>query len=409
MPPTPNFTDSILARPEQTLFLLGGYTDKSVLAHAPAGGEGDGFYSVIFDPESAQFTGLRSSSVETNPAFIMKHPTLDIVYMTTEVISDEGSELLVGRLDRKSGRLTVLDRKKIHGRSSCHISWDYSGSHLIVVSYWDSKLTTFPVDDAGMLGEVVHVYSQAGAEYVDTHRPDRWEHLSHRQRWPHLHQVNREPARRMFLVPDLGQDQIQCFKVEQGEICHLGSQQLRRGAGPRHLEFNKLHHILYVCGELDNTVTVLRYNTDLVSQVMAGNFLGDVNSEDQSGSLLSQLQTVKTVPDSLTTKSTIAEMRLHPSGRFLYVGNRGHNSIAVFRVDQSTGTLSLVDIQDSHGAFPRHFNFDRTSQFLVVGNHASDNIVAFKILETGGLEMVSVLENVPSIVWLTPVSCEERD
>ena len=61
--------------------------------------------------------------------------------------------------------------------------------------------------------------------------------------------------------------------------------------------------------------------------------------------------------------------------RFLYVGNRGHNSIAVFRVDQSTGTLSLVDIQDSHGAFPRHFNFDRTSQFLVVGNHASDNIV----------------------------------
>jgi len=93
--------------------------------------------------------------------------------------------------------------------------------------------------------------------------------------------------------------------------------------------------------------------------------------------------------------------------RFLYVGNRGHNSIAVFRVDQSTGSLSLLDIQDSHGAFPRHFNFDRTSQFLVVGNHASDNIVAFKILETGRLEMVSVLENVPSIVWLTPVSCED--
>ena len=64
--------------------------------------------------------------------------------------------------------------------------------------------------------------------------------------------------------------------------------------------------------------------------------------------------------------------------RFLYVGNRGHNSIAVFRVDQPSGTLSLVDIQDSHGAFPRHFNFDRTSQFLVVGNHASDNVVGKK-------------------------------
>ena len=71
---------------------------------------------------------------------------------------------------RKDGSLTILDRKKIHGRSSCHINWDYSASHLIVVSYWDSKLTTFPVDRDGMLGEVVNVYSQAGSEYVDTHR-----------------------------------------------------------------------------------------------------------------------------------------------------------------------------------------------------------------------------------------------
>ena len=80
--------------------MLGGYTDKSVLAHSPAGGEGQGFYSVIFDPDKAQFRRLTSSSVETNPAFIMKHPSLDIVYMTTEVISDNGSEILVGELDR---------------------------------------------------------------------------------------------------------------------------------------------------------------------------------------------------------------------------------------------------------------------------------------------------------------------
>ena len=191
-------------------------------------------------------------------------------------------------------------------------------------------------------------------------------------------------------MPDLGQDQLQCFRIERGQISHLGSHQLRPGAGPRHLEFNKHTTVLYICGELDNTVTVLHYNTDLVDLVMAGNYRGDVASEEKS--LVRQLQTVSTVPQGLASKSTIAEMRLHPSGRlgnifslneiflsfnsrFLYVGNRGHNSIAVFRVDQNSGTLSLVDIQDSHGAFPRHFNFDRTSQFLVVGNHASDNIV----------------------------------
>ena len=100
MPPVPRETETVEPRLEETLFLLGGYTDKSVLAHSPAGGEGEGFYSVIFDPEKAEFRRLTSSNVETNPAFIMKHPSLDIVYMTTEVITNEGSDLLVGKLNR---------------------------------------------------------------------------------------------------------------------------------------------------------------------------------------------------------------------------------------------------------------------------------------------------------------------
>ena len=102
-------------------------------------------------------------------------------------------------------------------------------------------------------------------------------------------------------------------RIEQGEISHLGSHQLRPGAGPRHLEFNKHTTVLYICGELDNTVTVLHYNTDLVDRVMAGNYKGDLASQERG--LLRHLQTVSTVPADLTSKSTIAEMRLHPSGR----------------------------------------------------------------------------------------------
>merc|ERR1711983_422361 len=123
-------------------------------------------------------------------------------------------------------------------------------------------------------------------------------------------------------------------------------------------------------------------------------------------SVLTHVQTISSVPEDIDTKSTIAEMRLHPSGRFLYVGNRGHNSIAVYKTDPDTGSLSLVDIQSSQGAFPRHFNFDASGKFLVVGNHASDNVVAFRILDTGKLEVVDVLEDVPSIVWLAPVSLD---
>merc|ERR1711881_814665 len=124
---------------------------------------------------------------------------------------------------------------------------------------------------------------------------------------------------------------------------------------------------------------------EAVPEVIKGGYSGDATLEDQ-------------------TNSTIAEMRLHPSGKYLYVGNRGHNSIAIFKVSPLDGSLSLVDIQDSFGAFPRHFNFDNTSQFLLVGNHASNTIVAFRILETGKLDMV---ENIPSIVWVTPVTHQD--
>merc|ERR1712083_859087 len=120
------------------------------------------------------------------------------------------------------------------------------------------------------------------------------------------------------------------------------------------------------------------------------------------GSLLTSVQTISTVPESLTSKSTIAEMRLHSSGKFLYVGNRGHNSIAIFRVNQDNGSLTRIGIQDSLGAFPRHFTFDNTSSFLLGGNHASDTIVAFRIESSGLLEVVDRLEGIPSIVWVTP-------
>jgi len=395
-------------RLEKTLFLLGGYTDKSVLAHAPAGGEGDGLYSVLFDPEMGSLKTISSSNIKTNPAFIMKHPTLDIVYMTTEVISDGGSEILVGEVDRKSGTVNVIDRKLVHGRSTCHIEWDNDKTHLIAVSYWDSKITTFPVDSQGLLGEAATVYADPGADYVDKSKPDRWEHLAHRQRWPHLHQINKDPySKKFFMVPDLGRDQIHMFNICNGNIIHLGVQQLRKGAGPRHMDFNKCHKVAYICGELDNTITVFKYNPEAVPAVVKGGYYGDATIADQTNSILTSTQTISTVPAGLDKKSTIAEMRLHPSGKFLYVGNRGHNSIAIFKVDPDDGTLSLVDIQDSLGAFPRHFNFDNTAQFLLVGNHASNTIVAFRILDTGKLEMVDKMEDIPSIVWVTPVVHEE--
>jgi len=261
------------------------------------------------------------------------------------------------------------------------------------------------VDSDGSLGEAIQVYSDPGCGYVDSQNPDRFEHLAHRQRWPHLHQVNLDPySASLYLVPDLGRDQVHYFNIQEGNVQHLGVDQLPKGRGPRHMDFNRRHKVAYICGELNNTITVLRYNEKTLSAVLKGNFSGDVNSEH---SLLSEVQVISSLPSDLKTKSTIAEMRLHPSGKYLFVGNRGHNSIAVFRVSEDDGTLTLLNIQSSQGAFPRHFNFDNTGNFVLVGNHASDMIVAFRICENGRLEVADKVEGLPSIVWVTPIEFDD--
>ena len=170
-------------------------------------------------------------------------------------IKDDISDLV----SRSTGKITELDRKSIGGRSACHLAWDKDMAHLVAVSYWDARLTTFPVDKDGMVGEAVTLYKDPGADYVDTNKPDRMEHLQHRQRWPHLHQVNMDPySKQFFMIPDLGRDQIQFFDITDGNIHKLGQQQLRKGMGPRHLEFHNKLKVVYACGELDITVNVYR-------------------------------------------------------------------------------------------------------------------------------------------------------
>jgi len=238
---------------------------------------------------------------------------------------------------------------------------------------------------------------------VDTHQPSKEEHEQHRQRWPHFHQVNLDPySQQFFMVSDLGQDQIQFFDITDGNIHKLGQEQLRKGMGPRHMEFNKDAKVVYVCGELDNTVNVYRYNESAIENFAISDYNMD-STDNSPDNLLFSIQSVSTLPDTCNTRSAVAEMRLHPTGSWLYVSNRGHNSIAVFSVNREDGSLTLVDISDSQGQNPRHFNFDLSGKYLMVANHSSDSVVAFAIQPDGRLEVVDKLNNIPSIVWVTPV------
>merc|ERR1719369_1864733 len=394
---------------ERTLFLLSGYTDKTSLAHSPAGGEGDGFYAVVLDPagQEGHLHLLSSSKLESNPTVILRHHTLDIVYMVTEVINTM-SELIIARINRSTGDLTGVDKKVVGGRAACHLTWDRNKEHLVVVSYWDSRITTFPVDKDGLVGEAVTLYKDPGAEYVDTHDPGKDEHEQHRQRWSHFHQVNLDPySKQFFMVSDLGQDQIQFFDITDGNIHKLGQEQLRKGMGPRHMEFHRKLKVVYVGGELDNTVNVYRYNETAVENFAISDY-SMASTDPSPDNLLFLLQSISTLPTTSNTTSAVAEIRLHPSGYWLYVSNRGHNSIAVYSVNKEEGTLTMVQVKDSEGLSPRHFNFDLSGKYLMVANHCSDSLVAFAIKADGKLEVVDKLNNIPSIVWVTPVEMDPK-
>lgn len=171
--------------------------------------------------------------------------------------------------------------------------------------------------------------------------------------------------------------------------------------GPRHMEFNRKLKVVYVGGELDNTVNVYRYNETAIENFAITEY--SMPSTDPSpDNLLFLLQSIS------TTTSAVAEIRLHPSGDWLYVSNRGHNSITVYSVNKEDGTLTMVQVKDSEGLSPRHFNFDLSGKYLMLANHCSDSLVAFVIKSDGKLEVVDKLNNIPSIVWVTPVEMDPK-
>jgi 6-phosphogluconolactonase len=192
-----------------------------------------------------------------------------------------------------------------------------------------------------------------------------------RQKEPHAHSINASPDDRFAFVADLGIDKIMIYKldIEKGTIIvnNPPFAKVEPGAGPRHFAFHSSGKFAYVINELDSTVTAFAY-------------------EPASGAL-TEIQTVTTLPKGFDGSNTCAEIRVHPSGKFLYGSNRGHDSIAVYRVDPAKGTLTFVEHETADIKTPRNFNIDPTGKFCLVANQGGDSVVVFRIdLETGVLE-----------------------
>ena len=422
--------------PDDTLLIVGGYTDIDLLAHTPcvkshdvvtclgADQSGDqnlnvnladiaqlksklktGVHVLRLCGRTGSLTHLSTNSIGPNVAFICKSPVNDrLLYASTERIDDEG-EIITLRL-RSDFTLEQLHRTKAGGRSTCYLNFNKSKQWLMAIHYWDAKISCFDLEkETGRLGDSPRsVLMQEGAKYVDETKPTREEHWQYRQKWPHSHCVVTEPYHGLIhFVVDLGLDRVFAYRVDstKGTLVQKGSIKLPKGKGPRHLVFHPTQKAAYLVNELDSTVSCFKVNLPSRWVVNLNGPGVEENNEtdcEEQGAVLELTANVSSLPECEQGKSVISpqgiwkakshssEIRMHPNGKFFVVGNRGHDSVATFEVtdfttdkqsEKNSGGISLVNITSSGGECPRNFNWAGNGRYLVVGNQNSSTMCVF--------------------------------
>lgn len=320
-----------------------------------SGGESKGIYRFSFDPEAGMAGPLELAAETANPSFLALHPDGAHLYAVS-AIADFGGErtgaVSAYALDAASGALKLLNRQPSAGPGPCHLVVDPSGKTVLVANYGGGSIASLPIAADGSLGAPRSAIQHAGSSVNPR-----------RQEAPHAHSINLDPGARFALVADLGLDQVLVYRFDAAQSTlaphdppHAST---APGAGPRHLAFHPNGQYAYVINELDSTVTAFRYCAE------AGT--------------LTKIQAVTTLPDGWSGENYPAEVLVHPSGKFLYGSNRGHDSIAIFAVDGATGQLSPTGHAASGGKWPRNFAFDPSGAWMVVGNQNSNNVRFFRV------------------------------
>jgi 6-phosphogluconolactonase len=334
------------------IFYVGTYTQE--------GSKSKGIYAYRFDAATGQSTPLGLAAETTNPSFVALHPNGRFLYAVNELQNYEGKNsggVSAFSVDRESGKLTFLNEVRSRGGDPCYIVVDKAGKHVLVANYTGGSVAVFPIDDSGKLGEASAFVQHTG------HGAD-----PKRQEGPHGHSIDLSPDNKFAFVDDLGLDQLLVYNFDSSKGTLTPNDppfvKLDPGAGPRHFALHPSGKFGYVVAEMASTVTAL--------------------SVDLRSGKVQRLQTISTLPADFKGENDDAEVQVHPSGKFLYASNRGHDSIAVFAIDPSKGTLTKVDDVLTQGKTPRSFEIDPTGNFLLAENQKSDNIVVFRIDQTTG-------------------------
>lgn len=314
-----------------------------------------GIYQCTLDMKDGKLSGTELAAEVKDPSFLAIHPNQKYLYCCGE--GGDGT-ISAFSIDAKTGKLQLLNSQPSQGKAPCHLVVDSTGKNVLCANYTGGSCLAIPLEADGGLSKN-HSFHQHKGSSVDKGR----------QQGPHAHSINLDKANKFALCADLGLDKVLVYKFDaaKGMLTPHDAPAFDTppGSGPRHFAWHPSGRYAYVNGEMSMTVIACEY-------------------DDEKGTL-KQLQVLSTLPKDANRKgASTAEVVVHPSGKFVYVSNRGHNSIAIFSVDQKNGMLKAVGHESRNIATPRNFAIEPTGQYMLVANQSGNSVISFGINQTTG-------------------------
>jgi len=334
-----------------------------------------GIYAFHFDSATGKGSVVELAAETPNPSFLTVDKDGKYLYAVNELDIYNGNMaggVTVFGINAASGKLDQLQQVSSAGAAPAHISIDSSGKYVLVANYDSGNVAVFPIVADGKLGQRSGFFQNTGSSVN-----------KERQKSPHAHEILAIDSDRFVLVPDLGSDELQVFHFDSanGSLTPAKPKgfKVTPGSGPRHFAMAPSGKYVYLVNEMASTVMVLKFDAE-------------------SGKLHHE-QTISTLPVGTAVENTTAEIAVDAAGKFLYVSNRGDDSIAVFAIAEKDGKLTFVERVPTGGKEPRHFTFDPTGKWLLAENQESDTITLFAVdAATGKLTKTDEIISVASPV-----------
>ncbi|MEH7382092.1 lactonase family protein [Bacillus sp. JJ1533] len=326
-------------------------------------GDSKGIYSFTLDTDEQKITDVKLAAELGNPTYVTV--SQDNRFLYSVVKDGESGGVAAYSVNHQTGELKLLNSDASEGASPCHVSVNKANNQVVTGNYHKGTIELYSVNSE--TGSIESSQSVVAHEGKGPHE---------RQEKPHTHFTGFTPDEKYVVAIDLGIDKLITYEIKDDTLKEVNSLSVRPGSGPRHIAFHPNGKYAYIMTEISNEVVALSY--------------------DSSNGSFTELQYISTIPNDFTENSQGSAIHISKDGKFIYAGNRGHNSIAVFEVNEATGELTLVEMASSEGDWPRDFVIDPTEKFIVGSNQESSNLVLYARDEkTGKLTLIDSDITVP--------------